>query len=113
MAGEAVQRQSVESHLNLLIQVVQCPIVNTHMKTVRSSFMASLDRTILRQHLHHALKHEFISQLNQNHPGFCLFQHPGGGRTRYPGYLGMRRISGAMQRSCFLVESAQKIDSMW
>jgi hypothetical protein len=46
MAGEAVQRQSVENHLNLLIQVVQCPIVNTHMKTVRSSFIASLDQTI-------------------------------------------------------------------
>src|SRR5277367_5911898 len=60
MASYTIERQPVLTGINITIEAVQSPIVNAHVKAVRSRLMVVLDQAVPRQRCHSLLEQKFI-----------------------------------------------------
>src|SRR5271154_977107 len=60
MASHTVERQPGLTGINITIVAVQSPIVNAHVKAVRSRLIVALDKAIPHQRCHGLLEQKFI-----------------------------------------------------
>jgi hypothetical protein len=60
MASHTVERQPVLTSINITIEAVQSPIVNAHVKAVRSRLMVALGKAVPHQCCHGLFEQKFI-----------------------------------------------------
>jgi hypothetical protein len=60
VASHTVERQPVLTGINITIEAVQSPIVNAHVKAVRSRLIVALDKAVPHQRYHGLLEQKFI-----------------------------------------------------
>ena len=77
LASHTVERQPVLTSINITIEAIQSPIVNAHVKAVRSRLMMALDKAVPYQCCHGLLKQKFIpSQVGKPLRPACALANP-------------------------------------
>src|SRR5271167_4080315 len=77
VVSHTVERQPVLTSINITIEAVQSPIVNAHVKAVRSRLMVGLDQAVPRQRCHGLLEQKFIpGQVGKPLWSVCAWANP-------------------------------------
>ena len=61
VAGDTIKRKPILTRINIAIQAVQSPVVDTCMEAIGIRLAMSLDQTIPGEHRHRLDEHEFMA----------------------------------------------------